>query len=117
MSKARKTIDDPKAWDSRKLGHDERFVAKAAASENARVDESLGLQMISIRLPKRLIDQLKIIAKHSGIGYQPLMRDVLSRYARGELIQVLREQDAIATLEGRRLTASRLKTARPRRAA
>ena len=100
MAKARKRTDKSSAWDDRKLGSDERFVARANVSEEASVDDALGLQMISIRLPKRLIEQLKLIALHSGIGYQPLMRDVLSRFAHGELIQVLRQQNEIAHLRG-----------------
>lgn len=100
MAKARKRTDESSAWDDRKLGSDERFVARADKNEEASVDDALGLQMISIRLPKRLIEQLKVIALHSGIGYQPLMRDVLSRFAHGELIQVLRQQTEISQLKG-----------------
>jgi hypothetical protein len=106
MAKARKRARDADAWDDRKLGSDEQFVARADMNEEARVDDVLGLQMISIRLPKRLIEQLKLIALHSGIGYQPLMRDVLSRFAHGELIQVLRQQTALAELEGHMAAAA-----------
>jgi hypothetical protein len=73
--------------------------------------------MISIRLPVQLIEQLKVIAQHSGIGYQPLMRDVLSRFARGEFIQVLKQQTEIAELEGRKAAASRAKAQKLRKAA
>ncbi len=83
----------------------------------ALVDKALGLQMISIRLPVRLIEQLKVIAMHRGIGYQPLMRDVLGRFARGELIQVLRLQTEIAKLEGRKAVVAKPKASRLRRAA
>jgi len=115
MAKKRKLRSDP--WDDRRLGADERYVAVAPASENALVDKTLGLQMISIRLPLKLIEQLKVIARHNGVGYQPLMRDVLSRFARGELIQVLRQQTEIAELERRRGPQAKPKTARLRKAA
>ena len=111
----RRTRSDP--WDDRRLGADERYVRVSPLSENALVDKALGLQMISIRLPVRLIEQLKVIALHRGIGYQPLMRDVLSRFARGELIQVLRQQTEIAELEGRKTAAAKPKAARLRKAA
>lgn len=114
-TKKRKARSDP--WDDRRLGADERYVGVSPPSENALVDKALGLQMISIRLPIRLIEQLKVIAQHSGIGYQPLMRDVLSRFARGELIQVLRQQTEIAELEGRKATATKPKAQRLRKAA
>ena len=103
--KKRKTRSDP--WEDGRLGADERFVAVMPQEENARVDEAMGLQMISIRLSKRLIDELKVIAQHNGIGYQPLMRNVLSRFARGELIQVLRQQTEMATLENRNTLRSK----------
>jgi predicted DNA-binding ribbon-helix-helix protein len=51
--------------------------------------------MISIRLRKELISELKLIADYRGISYQPLIRDVLSRFARAEVRQIaseLREQ-------------------------
>ena len=70
------------SWETGKLGNDERYVRRVSAVEEARIDAALGLRTISIRLPEHLIAQLKLIATHRGIGYQPLMRDVLSRFAR-----------------------------------
>jgi hypothetical protein len=69
-------------WETGKLGNDERYARRVSAAEESRIDAALGLRTISIRLPERLIEQLKLIATHRGIGYQPLMRDVLSRFAR-----------------------------------
>lgn len=106
-TKKRKTRSDP--WDDRRLGADSRYVGVVPAAEEARIDDSLGLQMISIRLPKRLIEQLKVIAQHSGIGYQALIRDVLSRFAHGELIQVLRQHTEIAELQRKRAAAPKSK--------
>ncbi|AWV07217.1 hypothetical protein C9I47_1516 [Lysobacter maris] len=40
----------------------------------------MGLQMISIRLPKVLIEDLKRFAEREGLGYQPLIRRVLMRW-------------------------------------
>ena len=40
--------------------------------------------MISIRLSKSLIEDFKNIASIHGLGYQPLMRQALERFADGE---------------------------------
>jgi hypothetical protein len=44
------------------------------------LDRRLGLQTISIRLQKSLIDNLKKLAEQDGIGYQPYVRQILTRY-------------------------------------
>jgi antitoxin component of RelBE/YafQ-DinJ toxin-antitoxin module len=66
------------------------------------LDASLELQMISVRLQKELLEQLKFIAHHYGIGYQPLMRDVLARWARTEMLvvaeQMKQQLDAKTTI-------------------
>ena len=113
--KARVARPDP--WETGELGNDPRYARRVSAAEEARIDAALGLRMISIRLPERLIEELKVIAAHRGIGYQPLMRDVLSRFARAEIMQVLRYQAEIAELEGRRAAASKPKGSRLRKAA
>lgn len=56
------------------------------------VDEALAMQLISIRLPQRLIDDLKLIANKEGLGYQPLMRRVLVRFASAELRSMARAE-------------------------
>ena len=63
----------------------EEFVKPVSQEKEQQIDESLGLQMISIRLPKQLIEIYKAMSNLHGIGYQPLMRDVLSRWAEAEL--------------------------------
>lgn len=59
--------------------------AAAPAELEMAVEQSLAMQMISLRLPNRLIEDLKLIAKNEGLGYQPLMRRVLVRFANAEL--------------------------------
>lgn len=46
------------------------------------VDDALGLQLISVRLQKELLEQLKDLAEEEGIGYQPLIRQILTRHVR-----------------------------------
>jgi hypothetical protein len=73
------------------------------------LDVALGLQMISIRLPGNLLDQLKFIARHRGVAYQPLIREVLARWARAELptvadeIRTDRDARAVIGAKGRKL--------------
>lgn len=91
--KAKVSVD---AWESGKLGRDEQFVKTAESAEEAALDEALELKLISIRLPKKLINQLKLVGHFHGVGYQPLIRDVLGRFAKSELLQILRQQSEIA---------------------
>ena len=71
-------------WESGLLGQDAAHAKRAPKELDQAVDDSLGLQAISIRLSKELIEDYKIIAKMHGIGYQPLMRDALKRFAECE---------------------------------
>jgi len=52
------------------------------------------LQPISIRLEKSLIEDFKFIAILNRIGYQPLIRQVLKRFADCEKKRILREHAA-----------------------
>jgi len=72
------------AWESGELGREDEFVEKADLSETD-YNEALGLQMISIRLQKTLIEHLKSFAKIHKLGYQPLMKIILQRWVDGEL--------------------------------
>lgn len=77
------------AWDSRKLGADATHAKPASTEYTNQIEESLGLQMISIRLDKGLIDSFKAIGTFHGVGYQPLMRDALKRFAEHELRHIV----------------------------
>lgn len=77
------------AWESRQLGADAAHAKPVSAEYTKQIEESLGLQMISIRLDKSLIDSFKAIGAFHGIGYQPLMRDALKRFAEHELRNIV----------------------------
>jgi predicted DNA binding CopG/RHH family protein len=77
-------------WEEGRLGADINFAKKAPAELEKQVEDALGLKLISIRLPSNLIDAFKLLAEIEGVGYQPLMRDVLARYADSELKQIAR---------------------------
>ena len=79
-------IDNDDAWDTGALGRDEKFarLVKLTPEREAAIDEAVGLQLISIRLPKALIEDFKFIGASNGIKYQTLMRQILARFANAE---------------------------------
>ncbi|MBV2184333.1 MAG: BrnA antitoxin family protein [Rhizobium sp.] len=80
------------AWEDGKLGRDESFVAVADVSIEDAVDEAAGTQAISIRLPKAMINDIKVIAaRNKGIGYQTLMKQILQRFIDCEKKQIWNE--------------------------
>lgn len=83
--------DAPCKWETGELGRDPKHVERATPEQKQEIEAALGLQMISIRLQKELLTELKLIAEYRGIGYQPLIRDILSRFARTEMMQITRE--------------------------
>jgi uncharacterized protein (DUF4415 family) len=89
MSKTEKILGTDEAWESEELGADEKHV-RAAPEETARkIDDAAGLQMISIRLDRSLIESFKMLGEFHGIGYQPLMRDALRRFAECEMKSIV----------------------------
>jgi hypothetical protein len=77
------------AWESGQLGSSMEHASAAPWALEEAIDASLGMQAISIRLPKQLIDAYKLIAAHHGLGYQPLMRDILQRFVPEGLKEVM----------------------------
>lgn len=92
MPKTEKLTADDKDWEpDGKLGNDEAHVRRAGKGQGEELDKALGLQLISIRLQKSLIEDLKFIAKARGIGYQPLVRDNLTRFVEQEKKKIIQE--------------------------
>jgi uncharacterized protein (DUF4415 family) len=87
-----KTENAAQAWDSRLLGASATHVAVADSAHEQALDKAMELQSISIRLPQQLIEQYKLIAHFHGVGYQPLMRDVLTRYVPDALQEIIQTQ-------------------------
>lgn len=98
-------------WESGALGRSEEHVIRAPAELKEQIDEAIGMQMISIRLQRELIAELKAIADYRGIGYQPLIRDVLRRFTRSELLTIAIElqerQKAMEALQAEQAAAKR----------
>lgn len=85
MSNKEKILGTDEAWESGQLGADEKHAHLADPEFAGQIDDSLGLQMISIRLDKSLIESFKMLGAFHGLGYQPLMRDALKRFAEAEM--------------------------------
>jgi hypothetical protein len=88
-------------WESGKLGLNEATARAASPEEIAAIEQAAGLNMqpISIRLQKDLVNVLKEIARYRGIGYQPMIRDLLQRWAVGEISTILDERAREAKLK------------------
>ncbi len=86
-----KFVVDSEKWDSKELGASSEHAAKVAIKAENAIIEALGLQLISVRLQKGLIEDLKFISKSHGIGYQPLIRDVLTRFVISEKKTIMRD--------------------------
>ena len=80
-------------WDARELGASDQHVAVAPEEDSLALDSALAMKLVSIRLPIPLIEALKAIAGHHGIAYQPMIRDLLTRFARSEFRQIMMEMD------------------------
>ena len=83
------------AWEEGRLGDDPKFAEVYAANIQPEIDEALAMKSISIRLPTSLVDTFKLLAEVHGLGYQPLMRRVLTRFAESEVKILL--NDFVAT--------------------
>jgi len=80
-------------WENGELGRSEDHVVVASEAESLELDSALAMKLISIRLPLPLIEALKAIAAHHGIAYQPMVRDLLTRFARSEIKQIVSDLD------------------------
>lgn len=84
-----KKIANPHPWEEFDKDLTETTVSVVPPEEEAAIEDALGLQLISIRLQKSLIANLKVIAEFHQVGYQPLIRDLLNRFVRSEMQSVL----------------------------
>ncbi len=87
-----KILASDEAWETGQLGEDFGHAQPLKDDIESQIDEALELQMISIRLQKSLLEDLKGIAALRRIGYQPLIRQVLNRFVECEKKQILRER-------------------------
>jgi len=83
-TKKAKTQNTAEAWESGALGRDIKYARAVDKKLASQVDDALGLQMISIRLEKDIIESYKLLGTKYDMGYQPLMREALKRFIEGE---------------------------------
>lgn len=81
----------PEAWESGELGQSLEHTKVVPSKTASEINDALGLQMISIRLDKELIDMFKLLGSKYQMGYQPLMREALKRFVDGKLKMVALE--------------------------
>ena len=70
--------EDTELWETGKLGTSAKHAARISEKEDKAIDDSLGLQAVTMRLQKELVEQLKVLAKKEGLGYQPYIRQLLT---------------------------------------
>lgn len=91
MTRASVTASDD-ALDDDMLGADPESMKIVDKEMTATLDEAAGTQLISIRMPKSMVDAFKAIAAaNKGIGYQTLMKQILQRFIEGEMKRVWNE--------------------------
>lgn len=74
--------EDAERWDNKELGASAKHARPASEEQQQALDDATGLQLISIRMPKVLIEQVKQLARLEGIGYQPYVRKVMTQHVR-----------------------------------
>ncbi|MDF3980737.1 hypothetical protein P3W24_01740 [Luteibacter sp. PPL201] len=81
-------------WENGVLGNAAKHARQVNREDALAIAQAAGVNMqpISIRLPKHLLGVLKEIAKYHGVGYQPMIRDLLERWATGEIKTILADR-------------------------
>ncbi len=90
-------------WDAKEFGASQEHAVKAPDQALEALHEAAGMKAVSIRMPIEMIQAYKYIAAHHGIGYQPLMRDILQRFLPEGLKEVNRAEEARAEASSKRL--------------
>lgn len=85
MSNTQTIKGTAEAWESGKLGVSAEHTRRVSSAVAQQIDDVLGLQAISIRLPKTTIQAYKDVAEIHGVGYQPLMREAICRWVDAEI--------------------------------
>lgn len=90
-NKITKVKNTAEAWESGELGREIKYAIAVDKKIGTQIDDALGLQMISIRLEKDLIESYKLLGTKYDLGYQPLMREALKRFVEGEFKLIANE--------------------------
>ncbi|MEZ5544256.1 MAG: hypothetical protein R3F10_03535 [Lysobacteraceae bacterium] len=87
MSDIDETITEQ--WESGALGQDAAHARRVSVELEDEVERVLAMKLVTIRLPVPMIEALKAIAHYHGIGYQPMVRDLLNRFITSEIPTIL----------------------------
>lgn len=83
-------LADGDKWDNHELGaaakHARHVSSERDEEIDAAIERGLGLQPITLRLPKNLVEKYKVMAKKKGLSYQPYIRMVLTEHADAEAV-------------------------------
>ena len=71
-------------WETGELGQSAEHAKVVPADLELEMDDALGLQLVSVRLQKSLIKDLKELAVKEGLGYQPYLRQILTKHVSGK---------------------------------
>ncbi|MCO4320368.1 CopG family antitoxin [Aliidiomarina quisquiliarum] len=99
--KVKNSMENAEKWENRELGASEEHVEAVDFSQviEDTLNAATRMKPISIRLEEELLEQLKFIASHHGLGYQPLIRQLLKRFVKAEL-KVIEERMKAMTIKG-----------------
>lgn len=108
-------IESDERWDTGELGRDEASVkvVELTSAQQQAMDDAVGLQLISIRLPKALIEDFKFLGDYHGIKYQTLMRQILARFAESEKKNMARKAASAQIRAARKEADDSAKTGEP----
>lgn len=93
-------MSNAEKWEDGTYGTDAEHAA-IVPEATAALDDAMDLQLISIRLQKNLIENLKAISAHHQIGYQPMIRDLLNRFVQSEAKRIFNEKLTDLEAQGR----------------
>lgn len=65
-------------WETGALGQDEEFAKVYSQSTDQSINEALSLELVSVRLEKTLIEDLKMIAVKDNKSLETLIRHTLT---------------------------------------
>ena len=71
-------------WDAKEFGASQEHAVKASNQALEDLHEAAGMKAVSIRMPIEMIQAYKYIAAHHGIGYQPMIKQILARFIESE---------------------------------
>jgi predicted DNA binding CopG/RHH family protein len=68
------------SWEKGELGRDAKHMKVVSKEETQKFIDAKESYATSIRLPKELVNNLKILAKKDGLNYQTYLKMILTRH-------------------------------------